>query len=482
VGLFLKVLFLNLPYKFKVSRNSRWPEKTKSGTLYYPYWLAYCAGLCAEKDIDVGLFDCIAKGYSLTDTVNAIGEGRPEFIVAEITTPTCYDDFAAIAEIKARFPHVTIIVGGTHATALPEQVLRECPGIDVVVRHEYEYSVLEIVSGVPLRDVLGVSFVSGGEVVHTPDRVFSVNLDELPFVSKVYKRFLDVGDYFYAFTQHPMIQIFSSRGCPFRCDFCSYPETMGGRQFRKRSVVNFVDEIEFICTSMREVREIFIEDDTFTVDLNRVVEICDEIIRRGLKPVWSCNARVDVPYEVLAKMKSAGCRLLVVGYESGSQAVLDEICKGITLEQSLEFARNTKRLRLKVFGCFMIGLTGDSLERIEETFSFAKAVYPDMVFFQQAVPFPGSAFYSWVRERGYLVTEDYSEWLDEDGYLRCLVNYPYASPEEIEKLRDRLMSRYYFSFTYVFRTFLANLSWHEFRRVVTAGVTYVSFRLRRRRR
>ena len=119
----------------------------------------------------------------------------------------------------------------------------------------------------------------------------------------------------------------------------------------------------------------------------------------------------------MAKMKEAGCRLLVVGYESGNQNVLDETRKGIKLEQSEEFAKNTKKLGIKVFGCFMIGLKGDNLETIEDTFRFAKKLYPDMVFFQQAVPFPGTAFYAWAKENGYLRTEDYSKWLNPDGKL-----------------------------------------------------------------
>jgi radical SAM superfamily enzyme YgiQ (UPF0313 family) len=474
----LKALFINLPYKYKVSRTSRWPERTKSATLYYPYWLAYCVGLCADRGLEVDLVDCIAKEHSISGMLEIIETRRPEYIVTEITTPTCNEDYKTITEIKTRFPEIKIIIGGTHATALPEEVLTECSAIDIIVRHEYDYTVLEILSDVPLRDVTGISYIEQG-IIHTPDREYTKNLDELPFVSKVYKRFLDFEDYFYAFAQKPMIQIFSARGCPFKCDFCSYPETMSGRQFRKRSVTDFVDEIEYICENMPEIREIFIEDDTFTADKARVVEICDEIKRRGLKPVWSCNTRVDISYDVLEKMKEAGCRLLVVGYESGCQAVLDEIRKGIKLEQSLTFAKNAKKLKLKVFGCFMIGLRGDNLERIEETFKFAKSVYPDMVFFQQAVPFPGTAFYKWTKDNGYLVTEDYSKWLNKDGYLTCLVSYPYATPTEIEKLRDKLMSRYYFSFTYIGKTFLANLSIQELRRVVKAAIAYAAFRIRK---
>ncbi|WP_225370011.1 hypothetical protein [Methanobrevibacter arboriphilus] len=127
----------------------------------------------------------------------------------------------------------------------------------------------------------------------------------------------------------------------------------------------------------------------------------------------------------------------------------------------------------------MIGLKGDNLDTINETFEFAKKVYPDMCFFQQAVPFPGTEFYEWVKDEGYLITEDYSKWLNDDGYLNCLVNYPYASAEEIEKIRDNLMSKYYFSFTYIFKTFLSNLDWIEFKRVFRGGYAYISFRLKK---
>ena len=254
---------------------------------------------------------------------------------------------------------------------------------------------------------------------------------------------------------------------------------MGGRIYRTRSVSDLADEFEYIINELPEIKEIFIEDDTFTVNQPRVIEFCDEIIKRGLKPVWSCNTRVDLTYETMKKMKDAGCRLLVCGYESGNQDVLDEIKKGITLEQSKAFAENARKLDIKVFGCFMIGLTGDNLKTIEETYKFAQSVYPDMCFFQQAVPFPGTGFYDWAKENGYLITEDYSKWLNDDGYLNCLVDYPYADHKEIEKLRDNLMSKYYFSFAYIVKTFLANLDWVEFKRVMRGGTQYITFRVKK---
>ena len=479
----MKILFLNLPYQFNISRASRWPEKTKSGTLYYPYWLCYAAGICIERGHKVELIDCITRKMSVADTVKAVQKYCPDYIMGEITTPTCFYDYETIKAIKEGYPQGKIIIGGTHATALPEKVMAECPQIDMIARQEYDFTLDEIMNaGSNLEGVQGITYRCGGQIVSNPDRPWRENLDDLPFVSQVYAKFLDVNDYFYAFARKPMIQIFSARGCPFHCNFCSYPETMSGRCFRKRSVQNFVDELEYIAVKMPEIQEIFIEDDTFTVDRKRVVEICDEILRRKLQLVWSCNTRADLPFKVMEKMKAAGCRLLVVGYESGSQTVLDETKKGIRLEQSLEFAQNAKKLKLKVFGCFMIGLKGDNRSTIEETFRFAKKVYPDMCFFQQAVPFPGTGFYQWAKENGYLRTEDYSRWLNKDGYLDCLVDYPFADHKEIEKIRDNLMSRYYFSFTYIFKTFLMNLSWQEFKRVMKAGFTYIWFRLKKMRK
>jgi len=489
----MKILFLNLPYKFDISRASRWPEKTKAGTLYYPYWLAYCAGVCEEKGIETNLVDCITKKHTTEDMLSVISEYNPDYIMAEVTTPTCVYDYKTINTIKKENPNVKIIIGGTHATILPEQVLKECESIDYIVRQEYDFTVPEIICTEnnsnneddkgDIANIKGISYgvIDNGEnnIVHNTDRPPLDDLDELPFVSKVYQKFLDVNDYAYAFAQKPMIQIVSARGCPNKCNFCSYPSTMGGRLFRTRSTKNLVDEFEYILNEMPEIKEIFIEDDTFTVNNERVIDFCNEIVNRGLNPLWSCNTRVDLPYEVMKKMAESGCRLLVTGYESGSQKVLDEMQKGITLQQSLDFAKNTKKLKIKVFGCFMIGLKEDDLDTIKETFEFAKKVYPDMCFFQQAVPFPGTEFYDYVKKEGYLITEDYSKWLNDDGYLNCLVNYPYASAEEIEKIRDNLMGKYYFSFTYIFKTFLSNLDWIEFKRVARGGYAYMIFRLKK---
>lgn len=474
-----RILFLNLPYLFKISRASRWPEKTKSRTLYYPYWLAYAAGVAESRGFEVSLVDAVARGWDDRRTIQHVLEWKPDLIVGEATTPTIHYDLAFVTSLKKAGYRGRCCLTGTHVTVLYETVLMDCPDLDYVAVGEYDETIADLAAAPDHADeVPGIAFRHNGEVRFTGRRPYIGNLDTLPFVSRVYQKYLNCSDYFYALARHPMIQIFSSRGCPYRCHFCQYPQTMGGHRYRVRSPGNFVDELAFITEHMPEIREIFIEDDTFSVDRKRVDRICDLICERKLDIVWSCNVRADVPFDTLKKMKKAGCRLLVVGYESGNQTVLDNIEKGITLAQSRAFAENTKKLGLKVFGCFMIGLEGETMDTIEDTFRFAKETDADMVFFQQAVPFPGTVFYEFCRSNRMLKTDDFSRWMNSRGQLDCLVNYSGFSAGEIEKIRDRLMSRYYFSFHYFLKTFIKNPNVAEIKRIFRAAVGYLRFRLK----
>jgi predicted DNA-binding transcriptional regulator len=256
---------------------------------------------------------------------------------------------------------------------------------------------------------------------------------------------------------------------------CDWPQTFMSRLYRTRSPKNFVDELEFIANEMPEIKEIFIEDDTFTINKQRVVEICDLIKERKLDIIWSANVRADIPFSVLKKMKEAGCRILIVGFESGNQQILNNIKKGITLEQAEKFTEAAKNAGLKIFGCFMIGLPGETKETIEQTFQFAKKLNPDMAFFQQAVPFPGTEFYNWAKQNGYLITEDFDKWLDSNGRLDFLVSYQNLTNEELRKIRDNLMLRFYLSPKHVWQTITHNLSFDEMRRVFNAAKEYFSY-------
>lgn len=480
----MRALFLNPPFGFKVSKESRWPEHTKSGTLYYPYWLAYAAGLMMQEGKhEVLLLDAIANGWTFEQTLKKIEDFNPGLVVMETATPTFTNDLK-FAELLKKRKRCKICFVGTHVSALPEESLKASIAVDFVARREYDYTILNLANTIEknrnLKNVLGMSYRKGKRIFHNPDRPLIKNLDALPFVSRVYKEFLDIHDYRYALARHPMIQVWSSRGCPNRCSFCLYPQTFSGRAFRARSPENFVAELEWIKENLPEVKEVFIEDDTFSVDKERVLKICKLMKDKNLNLVWSANARADIPYDVLKEMKDAGCRMLIIGYESGNQQILNSIKKGILIERAVSFTSDAKRVGIKIFGCFMIGLPGETRETIEQTFQFARKLNPDMVFFQQAVPFPGTEFYEWCKANGYLTTENFEKWLDSNGQLDYLVNYPNLTNEEIKSIRDRLVIRYYTSPRYIWQTLTHNMNLDEMKRLATVARDYLLYMVRKR--
>lgn len=479
----MRVLLLNPPFKFKISRDSRWPEHTKSGTLYYCYWLAYSAGVLIEEGKhDVLLLDAIAKNLSFKETLKKIEGFEPNLIVIETTTPTFNSDARFAEEVKKRV-NCKVCFVGTHVSALAEESLKIANAVDFVARKEYDYTILDLVNVLEkngdLKKVPGISYRDNKKIIHNPDRPLIQDLDSLPFVSKSYKKFLDIRDYRYALAQYPMVQVWSSRGCPNMCTFCQYPQVFSGRMFRARSPENFVDEMEWIKKNLPEVKEIFIEDDTFTIDRKRVSKICDLIIKRNLNITWSANVRADIPYDLLKKMKKSGCRILIIGYESGNKEVLKKIKKGITLGMAEKFTRDAKRAGLKIFGCFMIGLPGDTRETVNETFRFAKKLNPDMAFFQQAVPFPGTEFYDWVKENGYLRAKSWDDWLDENGQLDSIVSYPWLTNKEIKKLRDQFTVKFYLSPKHLWEEFVHNLNFSEQKRLMKGRIDYLSYLMKK---
>ena len=478
----MRIGMLNPPGEFKVSKESRWPEFTKSGTLYFPAFLSYASAVLMEdKRHKVFLWDAIAKEWSWDVTINKVKEFSPDLLVMETTTPTLYKDIEFAELAKKEFPGVKIVFVGTHPSTLTIETMKLSPAIDMIARGEYDYTILDIANalenGDDLQGVQGIAYRRNGEIVLTAERPLVMDLDKIPFVSKAYKEFLDVHDYRYALAQHPMIQIWTSRGCPARCNFCVLPQRFTMHGYRKRSPQNVVDEVQWIKENLPDVKEIFFEDDTFTIDIPRADAICKEIISRKLKVVWSCNVRATLGYDILKSMKDAGCRILIVGYESGNQSVLNQIRKGTSLKQAEEFTKNAQKVGLRIFGCFMIGLSGDTKETIEETYQFAKKLNPDMVFFQHAMPFPGTEFYQWAKQNGYLLTENYNEWLDENGRLRCIVSYPGLTAAEIEALREHLMLRFYLRPKHIAYTVMRNLHPVEFVRVMKYALDYIGYRL-----
>lgn len=475
----MRVLFLNPPFRFKISRPSRWPEYTKSGTLYYPFWLAYATGLAEKRGHEVLLLDAIANEWNDKETIKKILEFNPGLVVMDTSLPSIKSDLKFAEKLKTVKKDLKICIVGTYPSAETEKTMKMSKSIDFIARKEYDLTIIELANtlekGGDLRKILGLSYRIKDKIFNNKDRPYIDDLDTFPFVSKIYKKFLNPKHYRYALARHPMIQIMSARGCPSMCAFCNVPQTFMSRHFRTRSAKNFVDELEWIKKNMPEIKEIFIEDDTMTVDKKRMLEICRLIKKKKLNIIWSANARTDIPKYVLKEMKESGCRMLIVGYESGSQEILNKIKKGITLKQAEKFTRDAKEVGIKIFGCFMIGLPGDTKETIQKTMEWAKKLNPDMAQIEQAVPYPGTEFYDWCKEHGYLLTEDPEKWLDENGQLDFIVSYPNLSNKELKKMRDKMMLEFYTNPKQMITMFFNNLHPREMKRLVKATYDYMNY-------
>jgi radical SAM superfamily enzyme YgiQ (UPF0313 family) len=222
-----------------------------------------------------------------------------------------------------------------------------------------------------------------------------------------------------------------------------------GRKYRVRSIENVLDEFEWVEKEFREVKQIFIEDDTFTVDKKRVLEFCRAYRERGLKIPWGAQARVGLNYETMKAMREANCLFVDVGFESAKNDILRNVKKGITVEQIKEFARQARRAGLSVHGNWIVGLPGETRETIEEMKKLIKEVRSDAITVAVASPFPGTELYNWAKENGYLITEEPDDYLDSYGHQKSIISYPWLSGDEIRRRVDDILKGYYLSPSYV---------------------------------
>ena len=464
----MQILLLNPPYladKGKFSREQRSPAVTKSGTFYYPMWLAYATGVLEEAGFACKLMDAPASGISLDEVIQRLLKAfRPELIVLNTSTPSIVNDVAAAARLKATFGAFIILVG-THPSALPEEVLNLDAAVDAVVRGEFEFPVLQVARWLQagkcdlaaLREINGLSFRWQGQIVHNPPAELQSDLDALPFVSRVYQKHLNHHDYFYAHSKYPIVTIITGRGCPHRCVYCVYPQVFSGRRLRYRSVGNVVDEIEYIIQAFPDIKEIMFEDDTLTINKKRCFDLAREIRRRGLKFHWSANSRADIDYDTLKILRQAGLRLLCVGIESGAQEILDNMKKSLKVEQIRQFFQDAKKAGVMIHGCFLLGNPGETKATLEKTLDLAKELNPDTAQFFPIMVYPGTEAYEWAKAHNYLTTEDFPCWLDEAGRHNCVVSRPGLSSAELVAFCDRARKEFYFRPTYIFAKFFQGL-------------------------
>jgi hopanoid biosynthesis associated radical SAM protein HpnJ len=361
-----------------------------------------------------------------------------ELLVLFTSTPGFDVDVKIAGMMKDSNPKLKVAFVGPPVTTEPEKALTE-PAIDFVVRREFDHQIVKYAQGTPLEELPGVSFRKNGEFVHNPEGGYIENLDELPWVTKVYKRDLDFTRYNVPFLLNPFISFYTSRGCPAMCTFCLWPQTHSGHRWRLRSSEDVAAECKFALENFPGLKEIFFDDDTFNYQKKRTIELCEKL--GPLNFTWSCTSRVTTDYDTLKAMKEAGGRLLIVGYESGDPQILKNIKKGATLDMAKRFTENAHKLGLTIHADFIVGLPGESRDSIRRTIDFAKSLDTETIQVSIAHPYPGTEFYDWAKKSD-LITID--SMTDENGHQLPNIKYPGLNRGELVEWVERFYGEYYF--------------------------------------
>ena len=443
----MKIIFFNPPFLAKFSRESRSPAVTKSGTLYYPAWLAYAAGYAETQGHAIDLIDAVADDMSMESVIERCEEFKPELLVVGTSTPSIYNDIEKSIILKNKLPgNPQIVLVGTHASSTADEILKGNSEIDYVARREYDITISHLADSISTAQDLslvdGLSWKSDKTIVHNKDREYIQDLDIIPFASQIYKRFFNIKNYFYAHVPYPTVSIFTSRGCDAKCDFCVYPQTMFGK-FRARSAKNIAAEFEWIAKELPDVKGILVDDDTFTMDQEHAIEVSKELIAINNKIPFVCEARANLKYETMKWLKKAGCKLVVVGFESTDQQVLNNMRKGMKMTLVHQFVKDAKQAKLKVHGCFMAGNPGDTKETLANTLDFAIQHNFDTVQFFPLQVYPGTRAYTWAVENNYLKNTDFREQITEDGNHNCLLETPELSAKDLLNFCDSARRQYY---------------------------------------
>jgi hopanoid biosynthesis associated radical SAM protein HpnJ len=468
----MKTLLLNPPSfpNFDGGASSRWPASREIASFWYPVWLAYPAGMIKESR----LLDAPPHGVTPEETVRIAKDY--DFVALYTSTPGFKNDVKLAEMMKEAKPDLKLAFVGPPVTSQPDLALKASPAIDFVVRKEIDYPLAEYAEGKPLEEILNVSYLKDDRVIHNAERPPLHDLDGLPLASEIYKRDLDITKYNVPFLLHPYIAFYSSRGCPALCTFCLWPQTISGHAWRTRSNESVAAEVKRAWELFPNLEEIFFDDDTFAWAKNRTIALSEKL--KPLKKTWSCTSRVHTDYETLKAMREAGCRLLIVGFESGDPQVLKNIKKGATVEQAREFMRNCKKLGIRVHGDFIIGLPGETQETIKTTVRFAEEIDCETIQVSIAHSYPGTEFDDYLKKNNFLMN---AEMTDEMGHQLPVIQYPGLSREEIVQAVEHFYDRYYFRPRIIFRIVRrAVFNSHERKRLYKEAKEFLQLRAKRK--
>ena len=400
----MKALLVNPPIKNII--NSGIPSYVDEDSGYFPplglMYIAAYAELHTSHEIKI--YDMQVEEATYDDLLNLLHKVRPDVVAITVMTFTILDAIKTAQTVKSFDPSIKVVFGGPHPHIFPDETI-SLSYVDYVVIGEGEITFSDLLDNLPdvekLKHVNGLVFKENDQIIHTGIREFIEDLDSLPFPARhliPYTKYYSI-----IAKQNPITTVFTSRGCPYQCIFCYRPHL--GKKFRFRSPSNVIEEIKR-CVDMG-IHEILFYDDTFTINRQRVVDICNQLIEQKINITFDIRARVNtVDKELLLLLKKAGCHRIHYGVESANPEILAILKKGITLDQVDNAFKTTKKVGIETLAYFMIGSPSETKEQILNTINYASNLNPDYCHFSITTPYPGTPLYTLMREKG-IAREDY---------------------------------------------------------------------------
>jgi anaerobic magnesium-protoporphyrin IX monomethyl ester cyclase len=446
----MKILLINTFWQVRKNTQNIW---SKIAGLTPPIGLMSLAA-CLERDgIDVDILETNAPDFSLS-TLSKERLQRYDFIGLSATTNIIHHAYTIIEAIKTVLPQTKILVGGVHATILPEEVIQR-PDVDFVIVGEGEPILSRFLRTDRLDTIPNLHYKNHGRIRVTFTSEETVNLNQLPMPA--YHK-INLSHYSLALGSYrklPGIGMVVSRGCPSVCTYCHGP--LFGHNVRMRSPAPILAEIKHLMT-MYQIKEIAFYDDNFTVYKQQTLELCRAMIVERLNLSWSCFSKVTfIDEELLAVMKQAGCHQILYGIESGSPEILKNIRKHIALDRAEAVVKLTQQHGMDVRAAFMLGNPGETDATLQQTLDFAIKLNPDRAIFNITTPFPGTAMFEWARDKGYLLTTDWAEY----DLSKPVMQLPTVSTETIMAYYQLAYKKFYFRWQYILRQLFLVRNWRS---------------------
>ncbi len=445
----MRILLLNLPWRknnrWGVRAGSRWPftsEAEENGYIKYipfPFFLAHAASLLKSQNKDVKIIDAIAQGLDEQKILDEISAARPGLIVIETSTPSFDNDIKLAYEIRKKILNSQIALCGAHVTTYAKDILDKYDLIDYILMGEYEYTLMDLVTrledSLPLKSVSGLAYRDMKKIVMNKSRPTIGNLDNLPWPEREGLSIYKYNDGF-AGLPVPNVQMWSSRGCPFKCMFCLWPQVVySEHKHRKRDPVDVVDEMEWLIKKFN-FKAVYFDDDVFNIYKDHVISICEQINKRGIKIPWAAMARADfMDEELLSLLAGAGLFAIKYGIESANHRVLKLCKKNLNLAKTKKMIAYTKKLGIKVHLTFCLGLPGETKQSVYDSVDFIGVTRPDSLQFSLATPFPGTDYFRYLEKNGSKLSKS---WADYDGNNKYISGVKELSILDLERLKRDL--------------------------------------------